>query len=343
VGSGALPAGHNGGCTELGDYVGMRRSAAAAAAQAAGPPPEGATSALLVRNLKRPLASADQITLFGSHGALAACWLSKMKTHAYLVYEDVQSAWAVSKELQGKEVNKFRLVVNFVDPQVAQAVMDSGSDPAYEANSKVAAQGAPLPKGHGSSKAAKPSPAAAAAATSSKEQEAAEQKEGSEEPAAAPAAAAAAGGARRSALDRLGPASAAEEPAAAEPEERGGSKGGAGGSRQPAAASPPPDDDEEEAEEEVKSLDDLFRKTKAKPPLYWLPLTEEQVAARKAKQAAIEAERAAKAARGSGGGGGSSRGREAERGGPGYGSSGSGHRGYDRPKPYGAAVMDGLA
>jgi apoptotic chromatin condensation inducer in the nucleus len=27
----------------------------------------------------------------------------------------------------------------------------------------------------------------------------------------------------------------------------------------------------------AKSLDDYFRKTKAKPALYWLPLSEEQV------------------------------------------------------------------
>jgi len=30
-------------------------------------------------------------------------------------------------------------------------------------------------------------------------------------------------------------------------------------------------------EQPAKSLDDYFRKTKAKPSIYWLPLTEEQV------------------------------------------------------------------
>ena len=34
---------------------------------------------------------------------------------------------------------------------------------------------------------------------------------------------------------------------------------------------------EEEEEPPAKLLDDLFRKTKATPCIYWLPLTEEQV------------------------------------------------------------------
>lgn len=34
-------------------------------------------------------------------------------------------------------------------------------------------------------------------------------------------------------------------------------------------------------ETKAKGLDDYFRKTKAKPPIYWLPLTEEQVNRRK--------------------------------------------------------------
>lgn len=33
----------------------------------------------------------------------------------------------------------------------------------------------------------------------------------------------------------------------------------------------------EHGEKPVKLLDDLFRKTKALPPLYWLPLTDEEV------------------------------------------------------------------
>mmetsp|Transcript_37927 Transcript_37927/g.45726 ORF Transcript_37927/g.45726 Transcript_37927/m.45726 type:complete len:115 (-) Transcript_37927:465-809(-) len=35
------------------------------------------------------------------------------------------------------------------------------------------------------------------------------------------------------------------------------------------------------APEPLPTLDDLFRKTKAKPPIYWLPLTDEQVALKK--------------------------------------------------------------
>lgn len=36
---------------------------------------------------------------------------------------------------------------------------------------------------------------------------------------------------------------------------------------------------------EPPTLDELFRKTEAKPMLYWLPLTEEQIAAKKAAKA----------------------------------------------------------
>ena len=38
--------------------------------------------------------------------------------------------------------------------------------------------------------------------------------------------------------------------------------------------------------DEPKSLDDLFRKTVAKPWLYWLPLTPEQAAAKAQRDAA---------------------------------------------------------
>jgi apoptotic chromatin condensation inducer in the nucleus len=47
------------------------------------------------------------------------------------------------------------------------------------------------------------------------------------------------------------------------------------------SAPPPP--------EPMPTLDDLFRKTKAKPPLYWLPLTEAQIEEKKAKVAAAKA------------------------------------------------------
>ena len=43
---------------------------------------------------------------------------------------------------------------------------------------------------------------------------------------------------------------------------------------------------QEKETEKVMSLDDLFKKTEALPQLYWLPLTEKQIAA---KAASIEA------------------------------------------------------
>lgn len=42
----------------------------------------------------------------------------------------------------------------------------------------------------------------------------------------------------------------------------------------------------QEEEEDPKALEDLFRKTETKPWLYWLPLTEEQVAEKAAREAA---------------------------------------------------------
>lgn len=37
----------------------------------------------------------------------------------------------------------------------------------------------------------------------------------------------------------------------------------------------------EKEQQPIKTLDDLFRKTETKPHIYYLPLTEEQVAAKK--------------------------------------------------------------
>lgn len=38
-------------------------------------------------------------------------------------------------------------------------------------------------------------------------------------------------------------------------------------------------------EEKFVGLEDLFRRTEATPHLYWLPLTEEQIAAKRRRQA----------------------------------------------------------
>lgn len=47
---------------------------------------------------------------------------------------------------------------------------------------------------------------------------------------------------------------------------------------------PPPPSLPEKIEPPIVTLDDLFRKTRATPRIYYLPLTEEQVAAKLAKQ-----------------------------------------------------------
>ncbi|MFS7949321.1 putative acin1, RNSP1-SAP18 binding (RSB) [Helianthus anomalus] len=51
-------------------------------------------------------------------------------------------------------------------------------------------------------------------------------------------------------------------------------------SQQPAVALPPPPPLPEKMQPPVVTLDDLFRKTKATPRIYYLPLSEEQVAAK---------------------------------------------------------------
>lgn len=47
----------------------------------------------------------------------------------------------------------------------------------------------------------------------------------------------------------------------------------------------------EPVEEPAKLLDDLFRKTKAVPPIYWLPLTEEEAEKREASRQEQEKKR----------------------------------------------------
>lgn len=110
--------------------------------------------------------------------------------------------------------------------------------------------------------------------------------------AAADAAAAPEGAARPSILDRLGsPKEPDDASAAAEAADAPAAAAAAQKKRQKVVN----DDDEEE----VVTLDTLFRKTAAKPHLYFLPLTDEQVTAKRARIAA-----AAAASGGAGGGSG---------------------------------------
>jgi apoptotic chromatin condensation inducer in the nucleus len=52
-------------------------------------------------------------------------------------------------------------------------------------------------------------------------------------------------------------------------------------------------------EHPVRTLDELFRKTTAKPCIYWLPLTDEQVAEKKRKAAVAAEQQKQPAANGS--------------------------------------------
>lgn len=53
---------------------------------------------------------------------------------------------------------------------------------------------------------------------------------------------------------------------------------------------------DEAVESPAKLLDDLFRKTKAVPCIYWLPLTEEQIAKRETEKKEVEEKRNAERA-----------------------------------------------
>jgi apoptotic chromatin condensation inducer in the nucleus len=172
------------------------------------------------------------------------------------------------------QANRSKLSLQFIPVDIAEAAIANEQVPPPLLRTSLSggrlASSSSLPR-QGSKLGAAADKAIAAAATDS-----AAAKEGS------PAAAAAAGAAGKpNIMDRLrfsdgagdgeGPGAEAAADAAA-----------------PARARLAP------AEEEVVTLDDLFRKTKAKPHLYYLPLTDEQVAEKKER-------REARAAAGSGG------------------------------------------
>lgn len=173
--------------------------------------------------------------------------------------------------MQGVEwpqANRSKLSLQFIPVDIAEAAIANEQVPPPLLRTSLSggrlASSSSLPRQGSKLGAAADKSTAAAAATDS-----AAAKEGS------PAAAAAAGAAGKpNIMDRLRFSDAAgdgEVPAA---------EAAAADPAAPARARSAP------AEEEVVTLDDLFRKTKAKPHLYYLPLTDEQVAEKQARREA---------------------------------------------------------
>ena len=273
----------------------VNREKAVAAAEAAGPPPDHASSAILVQNLARPFNEQQQLELLGQTGLVAGLWTARIKTHCYVVYEDKQQAWATLKALQGiswPKGNKKTLAVKFVEEDVAKEAIKTQMDPV--------SSGRPGVGGGAGSRAA-----AAVAAGAGRDGAAGAASAGTGAAAPKPGAATAAAGlgSKPSILDRLGDRVQADDSR----EERG-SKGRHGREE----ATPPAEEgaaaDREEPRQGRKvqqqedkrrsppakargmvTLDELFHSTKvAKPMLYWLPLSDEEVAAKRARRAALE-------------------------------------------------------
>mmetsp|Transcript_37468 Transcript_37468/g.83385 ORF Transcript_37468/g.83385 Transcript_37468/m.83385 type:complete len:553 (-) Transcript_37468:623-2281(-) len=230
------------------------------------PAPEGAAdaasgtqSAIHVTNLVRPFTEQALRQLLSATGTIVDLYMPTIKTHAIVIFESEEQAHATHKavdQLKWPQHNHKALQVKLLAVDQAKQEIAVARDPSLAQTLKrqASAQG---PKQLASPRGA-PAPAAAAALAASAAAAAAKDvatAKARPEPAPKPAAAEA----------------QPEEPAhqAHEPAEKAASK-----------AAP---------EDDVLSLDDLFRKTTTKPCIYYLPLTDEEVARRRKRAAADDA------------------------------------------------------
>jgi apoptotic chromatin condensation inducer in the nucleus len=251
----------------------------------------------LIQNLARPFNEPQQLELLGQTGVVTGLWTARIKTHCYVLYEDKQQAWATLKALQGiswPKGNKKSLAVKFVPEEVAKEAIETQMDPV----SSVRA-GAGTAAG---SAGARSGAATTAAAGAGRDVVAVASGGGGAAAKASGAPSAVGQGGKPSVLDRLG-----DRVHSNDSREERGTLGRQG--KQEAAAAVPAAEAEEQAprrgrkvqqQDEQRSLpptedkgmvtlDELFRSTKvAKPMLYWLPLSDEEVAAKKAQRAAVE-------------------------------------------------------
>ncbi len=228
-----------------------------------------------------PLSLASCVCVVIMCVCVCVCVCASLQTHAFVILESEEQGEAVATALHGLSwpINSpKRLLLKYLTHEEAQQGIESGKNPNSQATSPRGSAAperrASLNVGAGAMVAAKAAMAAAvgsskgaaAAAASAPGRELGVKRPRSSSPGLAADAEAAADGAQDA------------EPAAKRPhvdsDADGDATAAAPAAAVVAAAPAPMAVDEEEA---VLSLDDLFRKTTAKPQLYWLPLTEEQV------------------------------------------------------------------
>ncbi|KAL4427699.1 hypothetical protein ABPG75_001788 [Micractinium tetrahymenae] len=263
---------------------------------------EPATRALRIDGFVRPFHERQVRELLGETGEVKALWMPSIKTHCYVVFETKAQAEATRRatyQLQWPATNPKRLAPRFVPLAEAETSIGNGAGnpdfrikrteedgeeeapPAAEAPAKVAAD----PKEAGKQAPDRsqrewnrnrrsPSPPPLEGVRDLREM-LSRRHSGS----AAPGAAAADTPRGRDLPPGLGalPVERREREREREAERRG--SGGAPAPRQ----------------ERVLTLDELFKKTASKPCIYWLPLTDEQVAEKKRKAAEATAAAAAAA------------------------------------------------
>lgn len=261
--------------------AGDKADAMAAAVAAAGPPPADATAALKIEKLVRPFTERALREKLAATGQVQGLWLAPIKTHCYVVFADVTQAYATLTALHGTEWpvgNKSKLQVRFVPVDVAQVAIDTKADPPSNAaatappraqrNASLNSSGMTSHMQRTLHKAAEEGQAAAVGPGS---------RRGSAGPEPhTPLALDASRGTAGANVEDINMADA----------ETGTAAGDAKTDSLDAKA-------DDEAQQEPLGLDDLFRRTTAKPHLYYLPLLDEQVADKRKRKAEEQPEDAA--------------------------------------------------
>ncbi|KAK9818433.1 hypothetical protein WJX72_012536 [[Myrmecia] bisecta] len=234
------------------------------------PPAVGHKSkALHITGFKRPFTLQHAKAMLGATGEVDELWVSGIKDQAYVIYKTEEEAEATRQATWHAEWpagNGGCLIPKFVKEADARAAIANQGQQA----------GAPLVRQSGSLVGT----AAAAAAAAARE---AQQFAGGLENGSAK------GTPRSGHKDLLDARQSIEERRKAREQERRPSDRPDAASNAPKAVparAAAPDPEPVEEDEPIVNLDTLFRKTKTVPFLYWLPLTDEEVAKKVAHEAA---------------------------------------------------------
>eukprot|EP00271_Cylindrocystis_brebissonii_P002682 TRINITY_DN13448_c0_g2_i2.p1 TRINITY_DN13448_c0_g2~~TRINITY_DN13448_c0_g2_i2.p1 ORF type:complete len:744 (-),score=213.71 TRINITY_DN13448_c0_g2_i2:299-2530(-) len=283
------------------------------------PSKEAASPSLRIDNLLRPFTNKQLQALLEKTGKVEKFWLDRIKTHCYATFSSVEEATATRDalyDLQWPELGGKRLTLKFVPTADVEARVNetNGTAPQQQAPMLLPGQGPPapplLPQPHqrqqlaqqqrqqgvssllpsplppGAPPVAIPVTAGSAAVTASSG-------------GAAGSGVGGAGGAGLSASSRQQQQQHAVPKATAPPAHvpppssltAGASVPATSQVKAPAPSLPPPPPPPRRVPEAIPdaaalpTLDDLFRKTTARPEVYFLPLTDEQV---RAKLAAVQ-------------------------------------------------------